>query len=271
MPGGNDTVTIDGQDLQHWLNGGIKFGQLRLVREQNSQREILYPAPLCLLTAGDSPKQLVRLQPGEVVRCDLGRVRLPELAYKVEGARPLEKTWVTADGMARILAGREPDEIDLIHESDLMTYEPRLGIGRDNSTGTVKEGLLYQTRHIRMASGVSLSLDTDLPEELANLLSSTLAVNAIQRIGGEGRMAHLTLRQSRQTLPGVPSVDGKAQGLILLLANDADLTNDEGSPLPGFTPVQKDGVDSWLGVINGVELLLECCVVGKAIRRGGWD
>ena len=96
-------------------------------------------------------KKSVRLQPGEPVHCDLGRVRLPELAHKVEGAATLEKTWVTADDLGRILAGNGLDGIELIPQSKLVTYEPRLGIGRNNQTGIAKEGQLYQTHHIRLA------------------------------------------------------------------------------------------------------------------------
>ncbi len=268
---GIETRSVDGQDLQYWLNGGIEFGDVRLVREQNNRREMLYPVPLCLLAYGDNQQKIVRLQPGEPVHCDLGRVRLPELAHKVEGAATLEKTWVTADDLGRILAGNGLDGIELIPQSKLVTYEPRLGIGRNNQTGTAKEGQLYQTHHIRLATDIRLSLEAGLPEQLASHLSSTLAASAIQRTGGEGRMAHLTLRQGSQPLPMAPVANAKTQGLILILANDTDLANDQGTPLPGFTPVQQDGVDRWLGNINGIELLLECCVVGKAIRRGGWD
>ena len=49
-------------------------------------------------------------------------------------------------------------------------------------------------------------------------------------------MAHLTLRQGSQPLPVAPVANAKTQGLILILANDTDLANDQGTPLPGFTP-----------------------------------
>lgn len=268
---GSSNITVEGHDLYYWLNGGISFSNVRLVREINGQRDMLYPAPLCVLAYGEVTKELVRLQPGEPVRCDLGTVRLPELAHQADGAAPLEKTWVTADDLARILAGGQLDDIKLIRESDLVTYEPRLGIGRDNRKGTVKEGLLYQTSHIRLKPGVALSLETRLPDELASQLANTLATSAIQRVGGEGRMAHLTLHAGSEPLPKAPAVSSSAKGLVLMLINDAVITGTDKAPLPGFTPVQQDGVDMWLGEINGVELVLECCVVGKAVRRGGWD
>ena len=268
---GSSNITLDGHDLYHWLNGGISFGSVRLVRGINGQREMLYPAPLCLLAHGEESKKLVRLQPGEPVRCDLGTVRLPELAHQANGAAPLERTWVTANGLARILAGAELDDIELVPESDLVTYEPRLGIGRDNRKGTVQEGLLYQTSHIRLRPDVALSLEARLPDELADQLATTMAASAIQRIGGEGRMAYLTLYPGSQPLPEAPAAKSSAKGLVLMLLNDTVITGTEKAPLPGFTPVQRDGVDMWLGEINGVELVLECCVMGKALRRGGWD
>lgn len=267
---GSSNITVDGHDLYDWLNKDITFGSVRLVREKESKREILYPAPLCVLAYGDEPKKLVRLQPGEPVRCDLGMVRLPELAHKADGAAPLEKTWVTADGLARILAGGELDGIELISESDLVTFEPRLGIGRDNCMGTVRDGLLYQTSHVRLKPGVVLSIEAHLPEGLAAQLQTTLTASAIQRVGGEGRMAHLSLYDGSQPLPKAPKANGPAKGLMLMLLNDAAVSGAE-APLPGFTPTKQGDVDMWRGAINGIELVLECCVVGKAVRRGGWD
>ena len=55
---GIETRSVDGQDLQYWLNGGIEFGDVRLVREQNNRREMLYPVPLCLLAYGDNQQKI---------------------------------------------------------------------------------------------------------------------------------------------------------------------------------------------------------------------
>ena len=289
---GDTGITIDGKDLSFWLGGKgqpaqLATGRLHLVREENGKKELLFPIPLSVLgvkdkskatintikdTIKDTQRLLVRLVPGEPVHCDLGTVRLPTMATAVAGASTLEKTWVSQTDLALILSGSDDlDGIKLIKEKDLVEFEPRLGIGRDNQKGLVKEGMLYQTKHIRLKHGVSLSLEMTLPEQLAGHLGKTLAISAVHRFGGEGRMAHLSLVAGGHPLPKAPEAKKDTQGLMLMLLNDAAVAGSDGAPLAGFKKVQQAGVDLWLGAINGVELVLECCVIGKPVRRGGWD
>jgi CRISPR-associated protein Cmr3 len=54
-----------------------------------------------------------------------------------------------------------------------------------------------------------------------------------------------------------------------MLLTHADFAGDW--VLPHFAPSERNGVRVWRGAIDGIRLTLECAVLGKAAREGGWD
>ena len=133
------------------------------------------------------------------VHCDLGNVRLPELPPEAIGAKLLENTYVTESGMNRLKQGKLPSSNDLVSVNDLIESEIRLGIARNNKQGSVIEGHLYQTEHVRLKNSdtitnIRLVVDVNgLPEDLAKILCSD---HHTIRCGGEGRMAQVTNRSA---------------------------------------------------------------------------
>ena len=261
--------------------------------------ERLYPVPLHLL---GKENHYVRLQFGKAVMCDLGKVYLPEKPASakddvhLQGAKPLENCWLTGADLARVLSGGEPKEV--IKQEKLFKAEARLGIALDSGTRSAAEGKLYQTVHARVQDKVSIGVDVaGVPDGIK--------LDSVLRLGGEGRFAHVASTQV-QTLPVAKPPKG-AQGLLLMLCTAADFSmplsskNDavrlelvEGnggstsSPrtdsnntsnqnpndwLPqGFTAqVDEHGVSVWQGEIAGVILTIQCAVLGKSQREGGWD
>lgn len=221
--------------------------------------ERLYPAPLHLLKKDEQiyPLQLDKAR----VWCDLGRqVRLPKLPEddQAKGSKPLENTWLTRDGLARVLAGKKPDANHIKTAHELFKRESRLGIGRENSTRSVIEGLLYQTEHIRPHADLTLEVDAaGLPENLPH--------QAIARLGGEGRSVRLSVQQKNHHLPECGGV-GHQIALYLL----TPLFMPEGAWL-GFTREERAEQTVWTGSLNGIELELHGAVTGKVLRSGGWD
>lgn len=191
--GGDWRGLADNSALQAHIGLGDDLGPLRASGPfitLNGQR--LYPAPANLMVQTEgSTAHYFLLGLGDVVHCDLGRVRLPAFPKQVPGVASLKGSkpasgWLTQDAMQRLLDGQVPRAGDLIPNHALFDEEPRLGIGRDNTRRSVQEGLLYQTRHLRLRPGVGVELHLHgLPD--ASLLPSRTTL----RLGGEGRQAAL--------------------------------------------------------------------------------
>lgn len=228
--------------------------------------ERLYPAPLHLMKKEDNIYALQLAKQG--IWCDLGKkVRLPQLPNdNARGSKPLENTWLTCAGLEAVLnGGGTPSKAQMKTANDLFAQESRLGIARDNTTRMVKDGLLYQTRHIRPKAGLSIELDiAGLPD--------TMPQNAIIRLGGEGRTASIQTRQCTHKIPKNGNANQK-HGIVLYLLTPLPITNTgkDWQPLPSFTREERAEQTVWMGTINGIELELHGAVTGKALREGGWD
>lgn len=224
--------------------------------------ERLYPVPLHLL---GKENHYVRLQCGTAVVCDLGKVYLPEKPAsaaadkKLQGAKPLENCWLTGEDLARVLAGGEPKRV--IQQGELFAPEARLGIALKPQERSAEDGKLYQTVHARVRNDVSIGVDVaGVPDDMK--------LDSVLRLGGEGRFAHVASAEV-QTIPAVTHPKD-VQGLLLMLCTAADFLGDW---LPQGFKAQADeqGVTVWQGELAGVTLSIQCAVLGKSQREGGWD
>ncbi|NEX15493.1 MAG: hypothetical protein C1943_02365 [Halochromatium sp.] len=225
--------------------------------------ERLYPVPLHLLGKDDAYRFL---EPGDPVSCDLGRVRLPRIreqaAGPLPGAKPLEGHWLGRDDLQRVLIGEPPQQV--IKASDLYHVEPRLGIARDNRRRTGQEGLLYQTRHLRPRPGLAIGVET------AGLPAAQCPKPGVIRFGGEARPNAVSLYEQPPARLAAPPATH--QRLLLMLLTHADFGDANHGWLPSsFEPSEQNGARVWKGAIKGICLTLECAVLGKAVREGGWD
>lgn len=264
----NSTYTVNGIQLREEIGFGNDLGKLKLSGPwlmQGSGR--LYPAPAFLLgkKVGKQWEFFTRLKIGEVVHCDLGRVRLPVLDAGKEGFKLLEGAWLTRAGLEKVLAGGVPGAGDVVTKEKLFDEEPRLGIARNNEQRTVKQEMLYQTRHIRPNRGVDLAVEV----EAEGIDPRLHPKSDLIRLGGEGRLAAVKVMEPTAQLPATPSPNSKTKGLILTLLTHADL-GPHWYP-PGFQALEQDGVIVWRGTFNGVTLTIHAAALGKAHREGGWD
>lgn len=230
------------------------------------ENQRLYPVPLLLLKEGEEVKEweFHRLQPGEPVQCDLGKVRLPVLGETARGAKPLEDYWLTRDGLRKVLLGETPDIEDLYQRKEIYAEEERLGIGRDNYTRSNMENLLYQTRHIRPGIDTSFGiymrgLDDTFREQLQN---------GVNKLGGEGRLGAFEITEETITPFEIPTPKNSTKVLLTLLT-----AGDFGGDwvLPEFRNRPHHNCDAWEGEINGVPLRIISATIGKPLREGGWN
>lgn len=260
-------------ELTHIIGYGDSLGQLKLQGAWLTLgSERLFPTPLTLLkqTAEDGSEDRLHCLTldKQTLWCDLGKkVRLPKLpSDAAKGSKPLESHWINKQGLELLLQGVSmPALSDLTSESTLFKRESRLGIARDNATQVVKQGLLYQTAHIRPNPSLSIEID-------AEGMPSDMPSKAMLRLGGEGRTANIAITEHKNEFPVLPSFKG-ATGLALYLLTPLPIEKHGSSwqPLPGFTREEGEDQTVWRGTLNGVELILYGAVTGKVLREGGWD
>ena len=266
---------IEGLDFKQAVGGADGLGQLSVQGPwvcYDGQR--LYPAPFYLM---QKDKALALLQIGDSVHCDLGSVRLPELPKGLVGYKNVEQAWITRSGWEKLLNQEvplfnqdEPNKSDIFFQKDVVAKEPRLGIARDNAARKVIDGRLYQTQHIRIEAPVSIELDVHgLDEQLASVLPTTHN-SVLLRLGGEGRMAGLTITQQHAPLPVLNITGFKAVNkFIIHFITPVDFA---GKWFPeGFEKIERAEQTVWQGEINGIGLMIAAAVIGKVHREGGWD
>lgn len=274
------------QNERHELAKLIGYGDHNLGKlafsgvwiHKNGER--LYPAPLNIMRRkGDDGKdQLFFITIGEEpVQTDLGNVRLPLLQKEQIGSKPLENLWLPGSEFSKILRGEVPDLeqcVSLLPQSPnvvggghILVEEARVGIARDNSRRVVEKGLLYQTRHVRLADDVSLCMDVS-----GLSAANSPAENHLTRLGGEGRMTSISVESPPLFLPQ-PDWNSDAKGVLLYLLTPLLIkrVGKEWQPLPGFEPGEQNGRRIWKGELNGIPLILHTAITGKAQREGGWD
>lgn len=256
----------DGQKPRDIIGYGDDLGRLALNGIWLSLcGELLYPAPRFLLHKKDSLSNIIRLRIGPVVQSHLGMVHLPEKPDEEQGFQSYEDAWLTRSGLEKVLVGGVPDKAEIYQPEALFSNEARLGIARDNDTRTVENSLLYQTSHIRPHADLSIKA------ELSGL-DHVKIENWIVRLGGEGRIAEISLSDPSRK-PEKPKIDANdVRGLILILQTPARFENREGNWLPkDFRKKEINGVEVWQGEIKEVSLTLHAAVLGKVQREGGWD
>jgi CRISPR-associated protein Cmr3 len=128
------------------------------------------------------------------------------------------------------------NEPTIIGTSSLYMNELRVGIARDNCTMRTKQGHLYSASHIRLQTGVTLSIG--ISEEL---ISSHLDTDGILQLGGEQRIARYEL------LSESPPIRNGDSAWVLTLA-----------PIP-------------FADLETMNYLKHPRMSGPFIRMGGWD
>lgn len=264
-------------DLQKLIGYGDDLGPINSFGpfiQCNGQR--YYPAPANLMMKANEDGNNIfftAILGHDPVRCDIGEVLLASFPLTVKGlsdlagAKPAEGYWVSTKGYSSLLNGNIPNQSELLKLSDFIFDDPRLGIARDNKRAGVLEGMLYQTRHLRLKENISIEIEVSgLPDsKILELPSSQLV-----RLGGEGRFASLVISDA----PDLPTVSlGKNNHKIMIYFLTPMLSN---SCLPlgipkGFVANNINGCDVWEGEINDIKVRIWSVMCGKVVREGGWD
>jgi len=227
-----------GKNAEH--TGKLSFAGPYLFKDN----ERLYPMPLHVLHSSKEDNQKnawSKLAPSkEFYRTDMGEKCLPKVVNNVEGAKPLEDAWLDVENLKRVLNGAHPQKF--YKQDDLFAYENRTGIARDNKKRKTEEGALFFTRHIRLQEGVRLAMNVVGADDVTPA--------SMLRLGGEGRMAHVTVADVVDARPSVNN--NKTESFMLVLLTHGDFKGQSEPNLP-----------------DDLKIVSAC--VGKAVREGGWD
>ena len=210
--------------------------------------QIIYPMPLNLLKDDEG---FIRLIPGKVVRTDLGNVQLPVTERRGSKVQAISNAWIDMVGLQQILAGEIPEPVSVKKAGELWTTEARTGLAVAAETGTAKDGMLFDTVHIRLCEDVSVVVAVDgLPVSWQTPIS-------VVPLGGEGRFARVWVTEGGLPAPALPKIecrDGLYRVLLMLVT-------------PGVFSDTKKAL-AW-GPLEGLRCV--SAVTGRLVMRGGWD
>lgn len=197
--------------------------------------------------------------------------------------------WVSLDWLRDYLATPGPWRAPSTDADDrLYDAESRIGIEIEREKGSVKEGQLYASEHLRLRPGVSLWFraglgETEIEERRRGLTVDKL-LGAYITLGGESRIARLRAASLDNIADGLPAPSGKY--IKWVLASPAVFT---GGWRPGWIdpdtgrvmlraerPARQSGETRrrWRARIEqssqmNAKLVAVCC--GKPLHFSGWD
>lgn len=253
----------------------------------------MFPAPLDLVKTEAGDYELLCVDEANPIKCDLGKVCLPRA--RALGVKTQEGKYLTKNAMEEYLKTvlrevRAPssqrdtnatlwplfsDKYDL---PALADREPKIGLEREDTTHTSKEGMLYSIAFVRPRDDVSLGLVVSGLD-----LANTPTGRRVQALGGEGKLVGIEIGgeiDGKLAWPVMPTLTAQNSQLrFKLVFTTPTLFDKEGiSWRPrGFAEDKSGSSTVWRGsliVPNGtsigdVEIVSAC--VGKPQKIGGWD
>lgn len=240
--------------------GSFLLAGFYLARQQHGSTEVLLPPPADLVVSrySDAAGALAvhSLRPLTLpaqLQCSFALERPPVLAQGAARSKPESGYWLTQDGWASYLLGNTPTAGQLVHASELWTYDPRVGIGMDAGTRSVEDGKLFTTQALVLHAGVGF---------VAAVQGAQAPAHGLLRLGGDGRAAAIAPVQVQ--LPAADYAQIAQAGRCRLVLTSPGLFP-AGWALPG---TQADGRISLPG---GISARLVSAAVPRAETLSGWD
>ncbi len=228
---------------------------------QDRQERLLFPLPCDLVSDKNERKQQVRvLQRFDSAPASSSAVPQVLRADNEELVEHPEHAFLNAGVLSRYLQG-SAKTLQYISLDDYTVAEPKIGIKRQRSTGTVEEGMLYRVDMRRLASAREFGKELQEISFCVEFSGLPIAERGLFRLGGEGKIA--AYQPSKAEGVAAPQLQGKR--FKLYLATPALFAQ-------GWLP-------SWIdpktlqgtGEYQHLGLHLETAVLGKPIPIGGFQ
>jgi CRISPR-associated protein Cmr3 len=230
---------------------------LKTVALQN-ENSLLFPLPLDCVQEKDSQERHVFVlryqQKIPMSNCPVATVFVPEKNRIVEHKPGLLKD----NAFQEYLCG-QTENLSYDKLSEYMVSEPKIGIGRENSSHVSQDGMLYRMDMHRLASRMTFGKTPQTLSLFVEFEGIDLPAEGILRLGGEGKAAHYTL--SDATIAAPPQLNGNQ--FKIYFASPAIF--------------EKGWLPEWInaktleGNYGNLKVRLETAIIGKPIVIGGFD
>jgi CRISPR-associated protein Cmr3 len=238
-----------------------------------------FPAPLDLVQRqAEGEKSFALLKPAvNPVLSDLGNIRFPVLPENAKpGYKPLSGYYVGKSDMEELLNGNTdvglsshlcPLVSSNRDDNPLICREPKMGLARDNLKKTAKEGNLYAIAPVRPVDCVQIAVAVEGLNE-----SYYPSGIFIQRLGGEGKMAAVSVENTGWQLP-IPHISEEENEIRfkIVCITPADMPGDGWLPDENFRCNESEGGICWTVNAHGASFEIISACIGKPFRQGGWN
>lgn len=267
--GGENCLPANGGSLREEIGDGGSIGNLDLCGPFVAcNDELFFPVPLDLVKNKQHAFSL--LSPSEKpVTSDMGCLRLPSVTG--QGFKTEEGKYISSSTMTTLLQGKT-DNLQLLpliaaseNEDALADREPKVGLARDNQKRTNTEGKLFAIAPIRPRTGVTINV------QATGIKSSHCPSNTfVQKLGGEGKVARLSVEVGQQLTMPVPHINQLADRIRFKIVFISPALLEEGLLLP-VSNRQTETDFLWQGAVNSCELKVVTACIDKPVKIGGWN
>lgn len=271
---------MDPYQLKNEIGGADSLGKLSLTGPIIFNHGLPYfPVPLDLVCRQENrEKSYAFLKPAErPTFSDLGNTRFPVLPKNAKpGFKQLSGSYVNKNGMeeflkGNIIAGLSSHLCPLVSsdrdENPLICREPKMGLARENFKKTAKKGNLYAIAPVRPFDGVQIATKVEGLNE-----NYSPSGTFIQRLGGEGKMAAVSVESADWQLP-TPQLQENENSIRfkLVCITPADMPGNNWLPDADRGYSKSDRGIFWTVNVLGASFDIISACIGKPFKQGGWD
>ena len=240
------------------LERGVDASDVSVRRDSDAtRRQLLFAAPADLVVSdADQISRLHSIALAELgVESSNALATVPVLRTSV-ASKATSGCWLTSEGMRAYLRGGTPESSQVVRSSELWKSDDRLGIALDVERRSAREGMLYTTQTVALASTASFVVGV-------HGAGGSVPTTGLLRLGGDGRGAAL----SSWAQDGQPPWDHVPNGsrFALVLATPGIFPG--GWILPG---TRRDGTN-WVFTFGKLRARLVSAVVPRNEVVSGWD
>lgn len=266
--------------LKTEIGDADSLGKLSLTGPIVFNKDLPYfPVPLDLVHRQEKGEQgYAFLKPADLPTwSDLGNVRFPQLPQDAKpGFKPLSGYYVDKIGMEELLNGHInsnfSSHLSPLVSSDrddgpLICREPKIGLARENLKKTAKKGNLYATAPVRPADGVQITVKVEGLND-----SYSPSGTFIQRLGGEGKMAAVSVAPSDWQLPKVQiHEDENVIRFKIVCITPTHMPGAHWLPVADCERSESENGIFWkINALGATFSIISACI-GKPFRQGGWN
>ncbi|MCY4263948.1 MAG: type III-B CRISPR module-associated protein Cmr3 [Gammaproteobacteria bacterium] len=186
-------------------SGSFVLTEFYLARKGAGEKVEVLMSPPADLIIGSDKEQVSQISPqllSPKLQFSFPLGQLPILAQGEERAKPQGGYWLTQDAYRNYLQGYMPTRDQLVHSSELWSFESRVGIGLSRYSRSVERGKLFTTQALVMHKrGNNVpkdfsSGDCKITDYTVGFVASVGGAappkNGLLRFGGDGRAASLS-------------------------------------------------------------------------------